>query len=175
PVREIEELYIDMIRMARRSIYIENQYFTAHRLGELLEERLAEPDGPEIVVVIRLLSHGWLEGLSMETLRTKLILRLRAADKHGRFRVMYPHVEGLPEGQCLDVHSKLMIVDDEVLRIGSANFANRSMGIDTECDLTIEARGDAERRKVIAGFRSRLLAEHLGVPVEEVEAATGDD
>ena len=28
-----------------------------------------------------------------------------------------------------------MIIDDEYLRIGSANFSNRSMGLDTECDV----------------------------------------
>lgn len=170
-VREIETLYLDMLRAARHSIYIENQYFTAAGLGDLLAERLAEPDGPDIVLVIRLLSHGWLEGVSMESLRTTLILRLRAADRHGRFRVFYPHVPGLPEEECLDVHAKLMVVDDEFLRIGSANFANRSMGVDSECDLAVEARGDPERSAVIAGFRHRLLAEHLGTDAGTVAAA----
>ena len=55
-VREVEKLYLDMIAAARRSIYIENQYFTAPRIAAALEKRLAEPDGPEIVLVLRLLS-----------------------------------------------------------------------------------------------------------------------
>jgi phosphatidylserine/phosphatidylglycerophosphate/cardiolipin synthase-like enzyme len=45
-VRETEAMYLDLIAAARRSIYIENQYFTAHRLGEELARRLAEPEGP---------------------------------------------------------------------------------------------------------------------------------
>ncbi|HEU4442986.1 MAG TPA: hypothetical protein VFR83_13245, partial [Burkholderiales bacterium] len=76
-VREVEKLYLDMIAAARRSIYIENQYFTAPRIAAALEKRLAEPDGPEIVLVLRLLSHGWLEEATMHVLRTKLIQRLR--------------------------------------------------------------------------------------------------
>ena len=32
-------------------------------------------------------------------------------------------------------------IDDTLLRIGSANINNRSMGFDTECDLSLEAAG----------------------------------
>jgi phospholipase D1/2 len=160
-VREVEKLYLDMIAAARRTIYIENQYFTAPRIGAALEKRLAEPDGPEIVVVLRLLSHGWLEEATMHVLRTRLIQRLQQADRHGRFRVYYPHIPGLAEGCCLDVHSKLMIIDDAVLRIGSSNLCNRSMAFDTECDLVVESRGQARIAGAISDFRERLLAEHL--------------
>jgi phosphatidylserine/phosphatidylglycerophosphate/cardiolipin synthase-like enzyme/uncharacterized membrane protein YdjX (TVP38/TMEM64 family) len=160
-VREVEKLYLDMIAAARRTIYIENQYFTAPRIGAALEKRLAEPDGPEIVLVLRLLSHGWLEEATMHVLRTRLIQRLQQADRHGRFRVYYPHIPGLPDGCCLDVHSKLMIIDDAVLRIGSSNLCNRSMAFDSECDLVVESRGEARIAAVIGDFRERLLAEHL--------------
>jgi phospholipase D1/2 len=68
------------------------------------------------------------------------------------------------------VHSKLMIVDDRILRIGSANLNNRSMGTDTECDLAIVAAGDAERRQ-IARIRARLLGDHCGVSADEAAAA----
>ncbi|MGH8740402.1 MAG: VTT domain-containing protein [Burkholderiales bacterium] len=173
-VREVERLYLDMIAAARREIYIENQYFTAPRIAAALEKRLAEPDGPEVVLVLRLLSHGWLEEHTMHVLRTRLIQRLQQADRHGRFRVYYPHIAGLPEACCLDVHSKAMVVDDSALRIGSANLCNRSMGMDTECDVLIESRGDPEVARVIHRFRDRLLAEHLGVPVEELSQKIQD-
>jgi phosphatidylserine/phosphatidylglycerophosphate/cardiolipin synthase-like enzyme/uncharacterized membrane protein YdjX (TVP38/TMEM64 family) len=160
-VREVEKLYLDMIAAARRTIYIENQYFTAPRIAAALEKRLAEPNGPEVVLVLRLLSHGWLEEATMHVLRTRLIQRLQQADRHDRFRVYYPHVPGLAEGTCVDVHSKLMIIDDAVLRIGSANLCNRSMALDTECDVVVESRGQARVAQVIEEFRNKLLAEHL--------------
>src|SRR5262249_44739534 len=68
-VYEIEKLYVDLIARARNYIYIENQYFTSHRIGAALAERLAAPECPEIVIVLRLLSHGWLEELTMQNLR----------------------------------------------------------------------------------------------------------
>ena len=167
-IHHVETLYLDMIARARRYIYIENQYFTSEKIGLALEARLREEDPPEIVVVTRRLSHGWLEEVTMHTLRTRLVRQLREVDAHGRFRAWYPHIEGLEEGTCIDLHSKVMIVDDEWLRIGSSNISNRSMGVDTECDVTIEARGDAAKRAQIRAFRDRLLAEHAGAPVAKL-------
>ena len=169
-MHHIEALYLDMIARARRYIYIENQYFTSDKVGKALEARLGDPDGPEIVVVTRLLSHGWLEEKTMHVLRARLVRQLRAADKHGKFHAFFPHVEGLCEGTCLDLHSKVMVVDDEWMRIGSSNISNRSMGVDTECDVTVEAAGRPEVQAAIRAYRDRLLAEHSGVEVEHLVA-----
>ncbi len=75
------------------------------------------------------------------------------------------------------MHAKVLVVDDRLLRIGSSNFNNRSMGLDTECDIAIEAApgGDEAMRREILRVRDGLLAEHLGVaePVlQEALAAT---
>jgi phospholipase D1/2 len=66
------------------------------------------------------------------------------------------------------VHAKVMVIDDVLLRVGSSNLNNRSMGLDTECDLAIEARndGEADRRKTISEIKNRLASEHLGVAPE---------
>lgn len=167
-IRDVEQLYLDMIARAKKHIYIENQYFTSDKVGDALAERLREPEGPEIVLVTRLLSHGWLEEITMHVLRTQLVRRLNEADHANRFSVYYPHVEGLASGTCIDVHSKMMAVDDELLRIGSSNLSNRSMGLDSECDVTIDAQGDEAVKARIRDFRYALLAEHLGASVEEV-------
>ena len=44
-------------------------------------------------------------------------------------------------GAPIYVHSKVLVVDDRLLRIGSSNINNRSMGFDSECDVAIEAVG----------------------------------
>ncbi|MGQ0749759.1 MAG: VTT domain-containing protein [Betaproteobacteria bacterium] len=167
-VREVEALYLDLIARAKSAIYIENQYFTAKSVGDALAARLAEKNGPEIVLVLRLLSHGWLEEATMHVLRTRLIKALCAVDHEKRFHVYYPDIRGLEEGTCIDVHSKVMVVDDEWLRIGSANLSNRSMGLDVECDLTIEARGDPRVTRPIVEFRNCLIGEHLDAAPETV-------
>jgi phosphatidylserine/phosphatidylglycerophosphate/cardiolipin synthase-like enzyme len=105
---------------------------------------------------------GTMERLVMETNRDRVIRRLRRADRHNRLRVYYAIIAGR-SGACeVSFHSKALVIDDDILRIGSSNLNNRSMGLDTECDLAIEAHDDATRR-AIAAVRERLLGEHLGV------------
>jgi phosphatidylserine/phosphatidylglycerophosphate/cardiolipin synthase-like enzyme/uncharacterized membrane protein YdjX (TVP38/TMEM64 family) len=169
-VQEVRTLYLDAIAAARRSIYIENQYLTSDAVGAALIESLRAPAGPEIVIVSRLRGGGWLEKNTMGVLRARLMRRLRAADVHGRLRIFYPDHRGYSDGRCIDMHSKLMIVDDRLARVGSANLNNRSMGLDSECDLAIEATTPAIAL-AIAALRARLLAEHLGVTPATVAQA----
>jgi len=167
-VREVEALYRESIAAAKRSIYIENQYLTSSRIGTWLAERLAEPRGPEIVIVGPRENSGWLEESTMGALRDRLVHRLREADHHRRLRVLYPHLEELPPDQMLCIHSKVMVVDEDFVRIGSSNLSNRSLGLDTECDLAFEAKGRDDLRQAIARFRNDLLAEHLGTTAARV-------
>jgi len=102
--------------------------------------------------------------------RDRLLRRLKQADRFDRLRVYYPVVPSDDSDCDVLVHSKLVIVDDVLLRVGSANLNNRSMGLDTECDLAIEATTPHARRAV-AGLRERLLAEHMGVPEESAASA----
>jgi uncharacterized membrane protein YdjX (TVP38/TMEM64 family) len=69
------------------------------------------------------------------------------------------------------MHSKVCVIDDAYVRIGSANMSNRSMGFDTECDLAFCAEGDAALEQCVALFRNGLLAEHLDRSPEEVARA----
>jgi phospholipase D1/2 len=167
-VREVEALSLDSFRAARRLIYIENQYFTAKRVGDLLAQRLAEPDGPEVIVVLPSSLSGWLEKRTMGVLASRLTERLREADRHGRLRLLQPV---LPESGTVCVHAKVAIVDDRFLRVGSANLANRSMGLDSECDLSIESTPERDLGVEIRRVRQELLAEHLGCSPEELADA----
>ncbi|MGH7900050.1 MAG: VTT domain-containing protein, partial [Candidatus Binatia bacterium] len=171
-VREIECQNLDAFAAARREIYIENQYVTATQVGDALSARLGERDGPEVVIVTSRDSTDWIENATMGVLRGRLLDRLRAADRHDRLRVYYPVVPDIGE-RYVKVHSKVLIVDGVFARIGSSNLCNRSMGIDTECDVAIEAGGDPSVRSAVELFRNRLLAEHLGVSVEEFARALG--
>jgi phosphatidylserine/phosphatidylglycerophosphate/cardiolipin synthase-like enzyme len=171
-VHEIELLWLAVIAGARRSVYIESQYFANRRIAEAIAERLREPDGPEIVVVNPESAEGWLQEKAMGTARAKLLALVREADVHGRFQLYVPVTE---RRRPVYVHAKVTVVDDRFLRIGSSNLNNRSMGLDTECDVSIEVRpGDpraAEKSAAITGLRDRLLGEHLGVPPSAVAEA----
>ena len=160
-VRQVERLYVDAIHAARRHIYIETQYLTSSTLGAALLDRLQDPAGPEIVIILHPNSDGWLEQYTMDVLRGRVLRRLRAGDTHKRLGLYYPRIPGLGT-QCISLHSKVLIVDDDFVRIGSSNLSNRSMGFDTECDLSVEACGDPTIQRGIANLRHGLLGEHLG-------------
>ncbi|MGX9966237.1 phospholipase D-like domain-containing protein [Roseomonas sp. F4] len=168
-VHEIERLYLDLIGSARRMIYAESQYFASRRIAEAIARRLEEKDGPEIVLVNPDSAQGWLEPIAMDSARARLREALRRIDTRGRFRIYHPVTEG---GQPIYVHAKILIIDDQVLRVGSSNFNNRSMRLDTECDVVIDAAlpANATLRPAIAAMRDRLLAEHLGCTPEKVAA-----
>lgn len=167
PRREAAALTRDLLLGARDFAYIEAQYLTARYVGAALKYLLERAEGPEIVVILRRESEGFLEQRFMAENRDRLLRRLKASDRHSRLRCYSPVVHGETETRHILVHSKVMIVDDRVLRIGSSNLNNRSVGLDTECDLALEAR-DAETRDSIARVRERLMAEHLGVTPETI-------
>lgn len=172
-VREVERLYLDSIEAAERFIYIENQYLTSDSIRSALAQRLLEPDGPEVVVVGPRETGGWLEQHTMDVIRSRVLRSLRDADRHDRLRMYFVQLSEEPEA-ALMIHAKLMIVDDRLLRVGSSNLSNRSMGLDSECDLTIDAAGDEACSRAIRRLRHRLIAEHLGVDPSAVADAEED-
>ena len=106
----------------------------------------------------------------MGVLRARLHKLLKAADGNGRYAMYAPAVDA-PNGRFINVHSKIMIVDERLLVIGSANLNNRSMVLDSECCIVIDARDNPEREAAIARIRNRLLAEHLDSSEADVDEA----
>jgi phosphatidylserine/phosphatidylglycerophosphate/cardiolipin synthase-like enzyme len=164
---EVEQLYLDLIARAKRFIYAESQYFASRRIAEAIARRLAEPDGPEFVLVNPVTAQGWLEPVAMDTARARLHEALRRADTRGRFRLYHPFTTA---GEAIYVHAKIMIVDDAVLRVGSSNMNNRSLRLDTECDIAIDTAlpANAKAGPDILAIRDGLLAEHLGTTPQEI-------
>ena len=173
-IREVESLYLDTIAGARKFIYLENQYLSSYRIGEAIKERLSEKQGPEIVMVLPLKTGGWLEQHTMDLLRDRILHALREADIHDRLCVYYPQLAIDPQVSLM-VHAKVMVIDDCFVRVGSSNLSNRSLGLDSECDLAIVGEEGSEAAKTIASFRNRLLAEHLGVSEGEVSEALSEE
>jgi len=166
-VREVEALFFDMIDEAEQHIYIENQFFTCERFTERLIARMKEKPDLEAVIVVPQGYRNWFEHRAMGIGRRKVVDRLQAANLGGRVRMLYPEAVAADNAVPIMVHAKVLIVDDRVLRVGSANLCNRSMGFDSECDLVIDAT-DESGRSAVAGVRNRLLGEHVGIAPEKV-------
>jgi phospholipase D1/2 len=167
-VREVERLFMDSIEAAERHIYIENQFLTSIAFAERLCAVLKRKPKIEAVFVGPHGAESWIEIHTMRYGRIRFAQAFCEEGVNDRIRIFCP---AIPDGkECVYpmVHSKVMVIDDRLLRIGSANLNNRSMGTDTECDLVIEA-DRAETRGQIAAIRNRLIAEHVRCPVEQVE------
>jgi phosphatidylserine/phosphatidylglycerophosphate/cardiolipin synthase-like enzyme len=165
-VMEIAELFERQIAEAQHFIYAESQYFASHRIADALCKRLSQENPPEVLIVHPEHAEGWLEQQAMDHARVELVRTIGEIDPDKRFNLFVPFTSETP----IYVHAKIMIVDDKILRIGSANMNNRSLGLDSECDVFIDARrpGNGHAAEQIARLRYSLLAEHCGLEIDEV-------
>lgn len=166
-VREIEKSYVETIAGAKRWIYIENQYLTSDVIADALKTRLHQNPDLEVLVICPEAPGGWLEAKSMGLGLSRFIGRFDDEALRARIKFLQPVIAGEGDSCDLMVHAKVMIIDDDLLRVGSSNLNNRSMGLDTECDLLLRAETPAHE-KAIARIRNALLAEHSGMSKEEI-------
>lgn len=193
---EIRELHTRAIEAAERLIYVETQYFSSHTLAEALESRMRASGHSklEIVMILNMEGETLKEQAAVGLAQAQIIGRLRRlAEETGHALGIYytlPACEGeaLPE-RATYIHSKLMIIDDRLLTVGSANLTNRSMSVDTELNLCVcvgacaepcteagareprSEQDDDALERAIRNVRAALLAEHTGA--EPIEQASG--
>ncbi len=89
-------------------------------------------------------------------------------------------VKGVPFSEIIYIHSKIMIVDDEIALIGSANINDRSLlgsrdsevGVIIKDDYKVYSRMDGKQflaSNFAQSLRIRLFKEHLGLNLENNE------
>jgi phosphatidylserine/phosphatidylglycerophosphate/cardiolipin synthase-like enzyme len=174
PTREIRQLFIDAIHAAERIIYIENQYCSSDALFHALVRRMRQRHRPrlQIVLVIAEDAEAFLEQFSIGIAQSRIIRELKkVAKKTGHsFGIYYP-ASTAPGGEELAtyIHSKLLLVDDRLLSVGSANMNNRSMGYDTELNVAWDDLPESALSHALRNVRIDLLAEHTGLEGEARE------
>jgi phospholipase D1/2 len=176
-IREIRQLFLDAIDAAENLIYIENQYFSSEALYNGLLRRMAtKKRSPlEIILVIAKDAEGLWEQLSIGIAQNRIVRRLQqvARDNGHHLGIYYP-ASVAADGTELPtyIHSKCLLVDDRFLSAGSANMNNRSMGYDTELNVSWEAQDeDRDLARSITNARVDLLAEHTGQHDEKAHRA----
>jgi phospholipase D1/2 len=168
-IQEIRQLFIDAIDSAKSLIYIENQYFSSNAIFGALSRRLKakqQRSRLQIVLVLAKDANALVEKVSIGIMQSKIISRLKdlAAETGHELGVYYTACLA-DDGQEVPtyIHSKLFLVDDRFLSVGSANMNNRSMGLDTEINVTWEGSPNQNRLvRSIRDIRANLLAEHIG-------------
>ncbi len=148
-IRETIHRWIDA---ATTGIYIENQYLMAPDTLERL--RLATARGVEVIAVV---PHEPDPNLSLypkaKLLETRAALDALARELgFGLFGLRHPGTEGRP----IYVHAKLLIVDDRLLSIGSANMWPPSYNRDSELNVCVWSQ------EIARETRRRLWLEHVG-------------
>jgi len=183
-VREVEALLMDAIRAAERLIYIETQYFSSRAIGDALISRMRESGRGrlQLVVILNDKPEAVKEELAIGLRQAKIMSQLaRVAQETGHALGVYGT---LCEGQARErpatyIHSKMLIVDDRFLTVGSANLTNRSMGVDTELNVSWEApegrTADDPLVERIRSLRVSLLEEHTGLAEATAEQRAASD
>jgi len=174
-LREHEEAHIDAFSRARKSIYIETQFFRhkplAHALAEAayrepeLELILLLPTEPERLIFD---GHDGFDTRHAQALQLRCLDIIRKAFGN-RMAVVAP-VQPRPArpsdnmpvkgAGIVYVHSKVTLVDDHTAIVGSANLNGRSMKWDTEASLLFHSAKDIEAlRERLAGIWLREQAD----------------
>jgi len=169
-IREIEFLFRDLIHLAKRRIILEGQYYWSKEINDLLIAKMhAEKMHSNFEIVLILADIQRLRALTqqMSFYELKLLEKLdQAARETGcKLTLGCPYVFPSVEDTVFDrearpkpvyIHSKVIIVDDRFISIGSANLATRALRLDTEINLTLEARTEFEYHH-IRRFSENLL------------------
>jgi phosphatidylserine/phosphatidylglycerophosphate/cardiolipin synthase-like enzyme len=174
-VRHVAEMFGDAIDSADRLIYCETQYFSSREIRARLERRMRDRNRPklQIVVVVNARAEAIKEQVAVGLRQTENLFRLRrvAADTGHAFGCYFslsdpPAESPDTEMHLTYIHTKLLVVDDRILSVGSANLTNRSMGLDTELQVTWDAGNHESPDELMARIRDvrvSLLSEHTGV------------
>ena len=154
------------IGATERCLYMENQYFTSPRIANAILQRcvarrnikgvLVGLDAPKTPAELHTMGYGLRRFRKL----------LADGDVEDRVPLMSARAS---DGRPINMHSKLAIFDDRWLTVGSANLNRRSMGLDAECNLVLEAT-TPEHRAQMQRLRTRLLAEHVGANPESLAA-----
>lgn len=171
-VREIQVLLCDALRAARRLIYIETQYFTSRSVTAALIERLEQHELPrlQLLIVLPRGADNSKEKFALGDLQSALLSELfRVADAGGHaLRFLCSSAAGNDCQEATFIHSKVLVVDDLLLCVGSANMTERSMTLDSELGLVWQAEPGSALASDIRNVRASLLAEHSGQPSHEL-------
>jgi phosphatidylserine/phosphatidylglycerophosphate/cardiolipin synthase-like enzyme len=159
------DAYLRALRSAQDLVYVENQFLWSPEITEVLLDKLCNPphDRFRVVLVLpRKPSNG------ADTTRGQLGRMLDADDGSRRLLAVTLTTHDGDNAVPVYVHSKLAIVDDKWMTVGSANLNEHSLFNDTEANLVTD---DAE---VVKDARLRLWAEHLQRPVSELDGDPAD-
>ena len=149
------ESYVNAIQSAQRLIYIENQFLWSSEIVALIAEKLRDPPHDHFRVVL-LLPVSANDGADVS--RGQVAALIQADDRNARFLACSVYARTGKLRDPIYVHSKVAIVDDRWLTVGSANLNEHSLFNDSEVNVVVHDEALAR------DTRLRLWSEHLELP-----------
>lgn len=176
-IRELKQAHRNLIAAARRRLYIEAQFFRSKDAAAWVERAMRTNPELEVIILIanvpeEIAFEQQVDNLAHrhgEYLQSRALGRL--LEKCGRERIgifalakqeraegeekTFEETRGTAFGAgVIHVHSKLLIADDNLCLLSSANINGRSFDWDTELGFLWQEEGDS-----IPAFRERLWAQ----------------
>jgi len=155
----ILESYMGALRSAERFVYLENQFLWSPEIVSVLVDKLKSPPSDDFRVLVLLPARA-NDGADIS--RGQVAALIHAADETTRFLACTIYARSRNLRDPVYVHSKIGIVDDRWLTVGSANLNAHSLFNDTEMNV---ATLDPELARAA---RLRLWSEHLELPLDDV-------
>ena len=157
------EAYTAALRSAEKLVYLESQFLWSPEIVGILADKLRNPPADDFRVVLLLPAEA-NDGADVSCGQVAALLE--ADDGNSRFLACTLYARAGPLRDLVYVHSKIGIVDDRWLTVGSANLNSHSLFNDTELNVvTLDPR-------LARGTRLRLWSEHLERPVAEIDGDT---
>jgi phosphatidylserine/phosphatidylglycerophosphate/cardiolipin synthase-like enzyme len=157
--------YVRAIRNARRYIYIENQYFRSPIIGQELRDALRANPRLRLAVVVRPVNGGRVSLFDPSGYWTAHTLEL-IRQVRSKFQLTMIIAWGRDADERLvweevDVHAKVMVIDDVWLTVGSANINDRGFKTEGEINGVVLDKGLAK------DLRKRLMGEHMELALDD--------
>jgi len=154
----IGESWFNAVRAAEHYVFIEDQYFRIPMLGEAIVQRMREKPELRLFVIIRPVTTGTDAGCG-PTARADFTFRSQFPDRYtlAQLRAFDTSIAGFGIDETdahfvnVDVHSKMLIVDDLFMSVGSANKNNRGILYEAEMNAVVVDRPwvTAARRRIL--------------------------
>jgi len=155
-----------IIQNAKTYIYMEDQYLVSTKVADLLNKKLKEQNFKRLIILTqdaKITDELLFPNDKRRIFLQHLLNNLAVKDKekvwvfmtHTDYKRTYPSTDSrskLPPPASY-VHSKLYLVDDELVLISSANCSSRSLTLDSETGAVIF---EANNNLIVQNFRKNL-------------------
>ncbi|MBM4394435.1 MAG: hypothetical protein FJ087_01945 [Deltaproteobacteria bacterium] len=172
--QSILETWRKALSNATGLVYIEDQYFRMPVLIDVMEQAIRREPGMRLVVVTKPISST--DGGKKHSVLTDRRLREAAPDRYLLLQLKsfeaVPRPEPPAEGDesaafyfaDIDTHSKILIVNDEYLSVGSCNKNNRGLLYEGELNVSVLDRDWVReaRRRIVRNLVGGRLEDEVG-------------